>query len=229
MDARYESAKALCATLGGQMGMDARNIQHTIGDIKQCSWKGDNGDTLGTKYWIPVVQGELVDAVDDKYQWHYDYNLTLVDSPPWNTWDNQPNGGSFEKCTTAYQYFSGEIVWGDKECMGRLCFVCELPQVETFRLRGPPGPFDQKYYLSWNLQSNETKVEFLGQNSGQIVWFPMKHSFRLTSQMNTTTLSFVQDPFGHLMANKSTGGNVNLLGMEWIFTKVSIISIYEFV
>ena len=188
--------------------MDVEKYEHSLGDSTNCLKTG----WIGSVLWIPVKQLSNAKITDNQYQWIDDRKSTrgnLVNQTFWSK--AQPNGLNFEQCVTA-QSIRGKVIWKDRICSGLNCFICSIPMVQNYYLRGQTK-FEEKYSLSWSLQSSKTKIEFLGQSSGRIVWYPMEEKFNLVS--TKANLTFSKHPFGVMDLQDSTGAAM-------IFTNVCI-------
>ena len=188
--------------------MDVGFYQHSLGDSTNCLKTG----WIGSVLWIPVKQLNSKKNTDYQYQWIDDRKSTrgqLVNQTFWSK--AQPNGLNFEQCVTA-QSIPGNVIWKDRICSGLNCFICSIPIVQNYYFRGQTK-FEQKYSLSWSLQSSKTKIEFLGQRTGRIVWYPMEEKSNLVSKKQN--LTFSKHPFGVMNFKDSTGANA-------IFTNVCV-------
>ena len=137
---------------------------------------------------------------------------------------SQPNGKDFQKCVESRAISRGpgsHFLSNDIACSRTLCSICQMPQTQTYYLRGNiPKEFEHKFSLSMNLQSSNTVIIFEGQQGiAQLVWDPLMKRTDLVNHHLNVTISYNQHPFGLLEPkNRNEFANVSRL----MFTNVNI-------
>ena len=209
---RYMEAKKLCANLGGEMAMEVENPKYILGNEEKCL----RGDSL--YLWIPVVQGQAKlkpSCSGDEYDWLDDRqgkNRKVINITEWQR--SQPNGLQFEPCIAALETVSGNYLWRDNSCLSSRCFVCHVPVLQTYYLRGSPTEeygFDQKYSLAWNLQQSRESITIEGHGSGRARWYPFEEKMEISNLKKNISKTFGQNQFGIIQTQ----------GTKWVFTNVS--------
>ena len=201
-----------CANLGGEMSLEVENRKYILGNEEKC-FRGGNLSYL----WVPVVQGQSKiqpSCNGDEYEWLDDRqakNRKVINTTKWER--SQPNGLQFEPCVVAHETASGSYLWRDNSCISSRCFVCQVPVLQTYYLRGLPGAygFDQKYSLAWNLQQSTETITFEGHGSGRAMLYPFEAKMEISNLKKNVSKTFEQNQFGIIQTQ----------GMKWVFTNVS--------
>ena len=72
---------------------------------------------------------------------------------------NQPNGKSYQQCIQTY--FNGyDYIYGDEKCSEEVCFVCQVPSKNTFKLRGNgiSSSTERDYFVQLGTRSKDTEI-----------------------------------------------------------------------
>ena len=188
------------------------DIGYIIGDTENCL----KGGTV-KEFWMPVVQGSLV---EDQYLWLDDregYNITTpMTSLNWKK--SEPNGLHAEPCVSAL-LLDGEYLWNDDRCHTPKCSICDMPVIQTFRLRGP-NLFDHEYLLSLDMQKNSSSIRFEGVESSWIIWDPLEEKTKIMDIRYDYSTHFDKNPFG-LIKPKTSISPKEFNPHQWVFTNVS--------
>ena len=210
----YLGAKKLCSHLGGALSMDIHtNFTYIFGDSNNCYSAQKSG--IGV-FWIPVIQGDPGGSEENRhYSWLDDSpgsNQKLIQEPNWRK--SEPNGLLTEQCVTKLYYpKTNRFFWNDESCFASRCSVCKMPVFQKYQLRGP-DLYDHKYSLALETQQSSEKIEFEGEHSSWIIWYPLDKKTELHDQRYNFTKSFHLDPFG-LLRSKEFAQN-----HSWIFSNV---------
>ena len=96
----------------------------------------------------------------------------------------------------------------------RYCSICEIPEVQTYRLRGKTL-LDHEYFHNLEEQQSTLGLTFEG-NSSKIFWDPFEEKTLLIDpRYNLTVIN--QRPFGMIEIAQQLGG----LSEKLVFTNVS--------
>ena len=182
----------------------------TVGDPKTCQ---ENKN----KFWTAIKLKNYFPEKD--YTWIIDQkrskasDITDLVAGKWK--QGQPNGEGAQMCV----YSTKDNYLVDTECDRELCFICNVPVAQKYYLRGHndvlAGRIDNKYFLTLEMDWNELKITFKGEESSKIIWYPVEKKTDLISNQKDAnqTITYNQNPFG-LLRNLHT---------RWIFTNVSAI------
>ena len=192
----------------------AKSADYIFGHPKvSCS------DDSGLAFWIPVVQGNCI--ARDKFTWIDDrpelYG-TVIDKSEMKWGRSEPNGGLLEPCVKVnIRHTNGENQTRlyDTSCLAnRYCSICEIPEVQTYRLRGKTL-LDHEYFHNLEEQQSTLGLTFEG-NSSKIFWDPFgEKTLLIDPRYNLTVIN--QSPFGMFEIEHQVSG----ISDKLVFTNVS--------
>ena len=187
---------------------------YTIGNSEKCKHLDKHYDV--DVFWLPIKQRVQYENGED--QWVDDRQQSkeaVIQEPKWGK--GEPNGFDFQQCVQAIGQWDQ---WTDQFCTVLTCSACNMPIVQTYRLRGPQL-FDQVYSLLLNMQSSDTEIVFEGEGTSKIVWYPLEEKTVISNYKTNKTIEFRKDPFGILQSKEGVSTN------KWKFTNVSFIFIFK--
>ncbi len=189
-------------------------------DFNSLIQKLDEFDILEStcrRLWVPVVQDYNEETGETRSQntiftikhihlrcmmarWVTGKNKEAPRYLPWGR--GQPNGRHLQQCVAAVLNIDSKSrmakvgYYNDDNCEDTRCFVCNVPETMTYKLRGlatgdgaplKSGNVDASFYTEDNLVNG--KHSFLGFNKNRILWSPDLQMWTLVVTETKTDLA----------------------------------------